>query len=138
MPLLDEHRVNLYFVSIGTPERGIEFCARNGFPESRMLADPASQLYAALGLRKSVQATFFDRATPEAMWAQMQSGKIEDLTSVLREWIGYKLWIPPKQDQAFQQGGVFVFEGDEGVFAWRDRATGDHVDFDLVLQACRI
>lgn len=136
MPLLDEHHVNLYFVSIGSAQRGIEFCSRNDFPENRMLADPESQVYAALGLRKSVKATFFDRATPEAMWAQIQNGKIEDLKSVLKEWIMYKLWIPPKQDQAFQQGGVFVFEDDECVLEWRDRATGDHVDFDRVLERC--
>lgn len=101
-----------------------------------MLADPSSQVYAALGLRKGVKATFFDRATPEAMLAQMRNGKIEDLKEVLREWITYKLWVPPKQDQAFQQGGVFVFEGDECVLEWRDRATGDHVDFDRVLERC--
>ncbi len=56
-----------------------------------MLADPSSQVYAALGLRKGVKATFFDRATPEAMLAQMRNGKIEDLKEVLREWITYKL-----------------------------------------------
>ena len=137
-PLLDENKINMFFVSIGTPSRGVEFCARNEFPEDRMLADPESQVYVALGLKKDIKATFFDRATPEAIWQQMKNGKIEDLKQVMREWTKYKLWIPPKQDQAFQQGGVFVFEGDECIWEWRDRATGDHADFADVLRVLGI
>lgn len=125
----------MYFVSIGSAARGVEFCERNMFPESRMLADPESQLYVALGLKKDLVATFFDRATPVSIWAMVKDGRIEDLKEVMRVWTKYPLWIPPKQDQAFQQGGVFVFEGERLVWAWRDRATGDHADFGEVLGA---
>lgn len=103
-----------------------------------MLADPESNLYVALGLKKDLAATFFDRATPNAIWAQIKSGEIEVLKQVMREWTKYKLWIPPKQDQAFQQGGVFVFEGEECVYVWRDRATGDHAPFGEILAAVGI
>jgi hypothetical protein len=108
------------------------------FPPDRMLADPDNVLYDALGLNKGVRVTFFDRATPYAIWEDITSGKIEDLKGVMREWVKYKLWIPPKQDQAFIQGGVFVFEGDTCVWSYRDPATGAHASFDAVFEALGI
>ena len=68
LPALDATGVRCYFVSIGTPQRGLEFCAKTGFPAERLLADPDNVLYTAADFKKSVQRTFFNAATPFAMW----------------------------------------------------------------------
>lgn len=36
--------------------------------------------------------------------------------------------------QAFQQGGVVIFQGKEQVWSHYDKATGAHADLDLVLR----
>lgn len=43
--------------------------------------------------------------TPEAIWQRMKSGNTQDLKEVLAKWTKNELWVPPKQDQAFQQVG---------------------------------
>ena len=43
-------------------------------------------------------------------------------------------WLPPKSDQGLQQGGAFVFEGEELLFQHYDPSTGAHVDLDTVLK----
>ena len=42
-------------------------------------------------------------------------------------------YIPPKQDQAFLQGGTFVFDKDDTVFAHYDESTGAHSDIQEVI-----
>jgi hypothetical protein len=53
-----------------------------------------------------------------------------DLKDVMSRW---KPWVPPKQDQAFQQGGMFVFKGNQCVWCHYDKATGAHADLAQVL-----
>ena len=66
LPALDARGVKLFFLSIGTAARGREFAALTGFPEARLLADPDSQTYAAMGWHKSVSKTFFSaQARPD-------------------------------------------------------------------------
>jgi hypothetical protein len=43
LPGLRERGVQLWLVSIGTPERGADFAAETGFPADRLLADPGEQ-----------------------------------------------------------------------------------------------
>lgn len=52
------------------------------------------------------------------------------LQDVLPRW---KAWQPPKLDQALQQGGIFVFDGERTVYSHYDEATGAHADLDGVL-----
>lgn len=52
--------------------------------------------------------------------------------SALSKW---QPWLPPKQDQAFQQGGTFVFAGEDCIFQHFDKSTGDHAPLKLVLDA---
>eukprot|EP00879_Flechtneria_rotunda_P019454 GHRR01020433.1.p1 GENE.GHRR01020433.1~~GHRR01020433.1.p1 ORF type:complete len:178 (+),score=37.96 GHRR01020433.1:1066-1599(+) len=40
----------------------------------------------------------------------------------------------PLQNQAFQQGGMFVFDGTKCIWSHYDQATGDHADFEEVLK----
>jgi hypothetical protein len=46
-------------------------------------------------------------------------------------------YIPPKQDQAFNQGGTFLFDGNDTVFAHYDESTGAHSDIDRVIALAR-
>jgi len=46
--------------------------------------------------------------------------------------------IPPKTNQGLLQGGLFCFDGEDCVFSHKDRATGDHADFEKALRALGI
>jgi len=64
-------------------------------------------------------------------WAEC-SARIGDLVKATRAWIP---WIPPKRDQAFQQGGALVFNGSDCVLAHYDESTGAHIDLDTLVKA---
>ena len=63
---------------------------------------------------------------------RITSNNTGDLTKALSRW---KPWIPPKLDQGLQQGGTFVFEGDQEAFAHFDPSTGAHADLNAVVTA---
>jgi hypothetical protein len=127
----------MLLLSIGTPERGLEFCKQTGFDPARFLADPESNSYAPLGMKKGVKETFFSKETPNAIWADMKSGRIETLKEVMKKWTKNEFWIPPQQDQAFQQGGIVIFDGEKAVWVWRDPATGSHADLQEVVRVAK-
>ena len=43
-------------------------------------------------------------------------------------------FIPPKQEQAFNQGGTFVFDGADTLFAHYDESTGAHASVEEVVK----
>lgn len=43
-------------------------------------------------------------------------------------------FIPPKQEQAFLQGGTFVFSGPSTLFAHYDPSTAAHASMDRVVE----
>jgi hypothetical protein len=43
------------------------------------------------------------------------------------------IYIPPEQDQAFNQGATFVFDDEETIFAHYDESTGAHSDIQQVI-----
>ena len=136
LPALDAEGIPLYFISIGTKERGLEFADRTGFPANRLLADPNAITYEVLGMKKGILETFFSIDTPLAIWEDIKSGRIATLKEVLKTWVKYPLWHPPKADQALQQGGAAVFCGKRLTWVHRDRSTGAHVDLsDLIRRA---
>ena len=47
------------------------------------------------------------------------------------------VFIPPKQDQAFNQGGTFLFDGPTTVFAHFDAGTGAHSDIQTVIDMAK-
>ncbi|KAL4440489.1 hypothetical protein ABPG75_003490 [Micractinium tetrahymenae] len=132
LPALRARGVKLYFVSIGYPERGRKFSEQTGFPPELLLCDPENVTYSALGFKKGVRETFFSPETPLAFWERIKAGKMGDLQAVLGRWTKQELWVPPKKDQAFQQGGAVIFQGRQLLFAHYDRATSAHVDFGLL------
>ena len=100
-----------------------------GYSSDKLLADPDNLLYDALQLNSGLQRTFFNPATPYAILDRLTSSKMGDLNNVLGRW-GDAFIIPPKQKQALNQGGLFVFDGDESVLVHYDASTGAHGDLD--------
>ena len=47
-------------VSIGSPERGLEFAELTSFPSENLLADPENVTYDALGLTRNALDTYFN------------------------------------------------------------------------------
>ena len=122
--------MKLVIVSIGVPEKGKALCEHLAVAdgENFVFVDPSNALYDDLGLNKSVARTFFNPATPLAFKDRLfREGSMfsSELTEVLSKWKD-AFYIPPKQDQAFNQGGAFIFDEDRTVYAHYDEATAAH------------
>lgn len=129
-PVLDEMGVKLIAIGIGPPERGAEFCKHTGFPAQCLFSDPENSAYSALKMNRGIATTFFRPETPLALAKRVVDGRSKDLTDALKQW---KIWIPPKLDQAYLQGGMFVFDGTAAVFQHYDPSVSVHADLDKVL-----
>jgi hypothetical protein len=66
---------------------------------------------------------------------------MKELFQVLSKW-NKAAYLPPKQSQAFNQGGTFIFDGSNTVFAHYDESTGAHVNVkyvkDLAIQTASL
>ena len=47
------------------------------------------------------------------------------------------VFIPPKVNQSFFQGGTFVFDGADTVFAHYDESTGAHSNINQVMKLAK-
>lgn len=52
-------------------------------------------------------------------------------------WTKTPLWHPPTADQALQQGGVVIFDGETPIWVHRDPATGAHADMEEVIKVAK-
>ena len=132
VPPLSEAGVATRCVGIGTLETATKFCDHVGFPRELLFADPENAGYDALQLKKGVATTFFTPDTPFSILARAQKDGAADLIKATSNW---RPWLPPKSDQGLQQGGVFVFEGQELVFSHYDPSTGAHAELEDVIAA---
>ena len=82
-------------MSIGTPERAIEFVNETGFPAANLYADPDNVCYDALKLNKELK-NFSQKSTPEMLMERWNKDGAKDLIGVLKRW---KPWIPPQPEQ---------------------------------------
>lgn len=48
------------------------------------------------------------------------------------------MYVPPKADQAFLQGGAFVFRGSQTLFAHYDPSTAAHASIDEVMDVAKM
>jgi hypothetical protein len=129
----------LVLVSIGVSEKGKQLVEHLGFKngEKYLYVDPENSMYDLLNLNKGVKETFFSPGTPFAFLDRFtKPDGMKDLFEVLRKW-NKAVFIPPKQDQAFNQGGTFVFDGPSTVFAHYDESTAAHSDLERVIKIAK-
>lgn len=129
-PLLDAAGCKLIAVGVGTPASALEFCNKVPFPQENLVADPDRATYKALALYEGVSRTFFNRATPMALLKRGDAANLREATK------NYTLIMPKKNEDAFQQGGMFVFQGRDVLYARKDEGTADHAPMKEVLLSC--
>lgn len=117
-------------VSIGKAEVGKDLCKHLGIENGKefIFADPDNILYDDLELNKGIKTTFFSPATPFAFKDRIfREGSLfsEELSEVLGKWKD-AVYIPPKTEQAFNQGASFIFDGETTLYAHYDEATAAH------------
>lgn len=122
--------VTLAIISIGKPEVGKKLLEHLEVPDGEKLffVDPDNEAYDNLDLNRGVASTFFSPATPWAFGRRVLDGKpmlTEELSAVLSKWKD-AVYIPPRTDQAFYQGGAFLFSDAETIYAHYDEATAAH------------
>ena len=121
-------------MGIGTPGKGRLVADHVGYDSTKPFADPDNVLYGALSLNSGLQRTFFSPSTPFAILDRLTSNDMGDLNGVLGKWSDAFI-LPPKQSQALNQGGLFVFDGEASAFVHYDASTGAHGD---LAQAVRL
>lgn len=117
--------MKVLLVSIGTLEKARGFVEKTGFPAENLFADGENATYDALQLKKGARRTFFSADTAFAMLERFKKDGAADLVNVLKNW---DPWTPPKAEQALNQGGTFLFDGEKCIWCHYDRATSDHAD----------
>ena len=123
-------------VSVGRPDKGKELVSHLGLErgEEILFVDPDNKLYDALDLNRGVQRTFFNTNTAFAFLRRFTSQDgTKELKEVLPKWKD-AVYIPPRQDQAFLQGGTFVFDGPRTIFAHYDPSTAAHASIEEVME----
>lgn len=132
---LEGMSIRLVLVSIGKPEAGQELIKHLGIKDGSnyLFVDPENALYDALDLNRGIQRTFFHPGTPFSFLDRLtrQDGT-KDLGNVLSKW-SKAIYVPPKQEQAFLQGGTFVFDGPKTLFTHYDPSTAAHSSIDRVI-----
>jgi len=121
-------------ISIGKPEIGKELVSHLGLTEGEkwLFVDPENVLYDALLLNSGVRETFFSISTPFSFLDRFSTKDgMKELFEVLSKW-NQASYLPPKQSQAFNQGGTFIFDGSDTVLAHYDESTGAHANVGYV------
>lgn len=122
-------------VSIGKPEVGKELIQHLELKkgEEYLFVDPENAIYDDLDLNRGVKETLFSPSTPFAFLDRFtKKDGMKDLLGVLSKW-NKAVYIPPKQSQAFLQGGTFVVDGPRVVYAHYDESTAAHANIDKVI-----
>lgn len=119
----------LVILSIGKPESGKEFCERVPVPEDLLYLDLERNVYRSLEMYEGLSRTFFNAATPMAI---MRNG-MEEFKKAVEN---YTMFVPPKPDDAFQQGGLLIIDGDKVLYSHKDEGTADHAPMADVLGVC--
>lgn len=136
MDELNRMGIKLVMVSIGKPEIGTQLINHLEFAngEDYLFVDPVNALYDDLDLNRGVQRTFFNPATPLSFLNRLtKANGTQELGEILSKW-NKAFFIPPKEEQAFLQGGTFVFADTKTVFAHYDPSTAVHAPVDRVME----
>lgn len=132
--LLAENNINLVMISIGLPSKGEQLIKHLEVDDGKewIFVDPDNVCYDKLDMNKGIASTFGSIETPFTFRDRIfglngRKDGMKDLLNVLGKWKD-AVYIPPKQEQAFIQGGTFIFQGKETIFAHYDAAAGAHMD----------
>lgn len=132
--------INLVVVSIGKPDVGQRLMRHlevsNG-GDGWFFCDPDNILYDALDLNSGI-GTLITMDTSYAFRDRIfrtngRTDGLKGLFDVLWKWKD-AVYIPPKQEQAFQQGATFIFKGIDTIYAHYDASTGAHAPVDDALR----
>ena len=135
------NNISLVVISIGKPEIGKELLQHLNIDDDGkdwLFVDPDNLLYDALQLNSGIQTTFLSPDTPFAFRDRIfgMNGRkdgMNDLFNVLSTWKD-AVYIPPKLEQSFQQGGAFIFKGPNTLFGHYDGGAGAHVEVNSVVE----
>lgn len=126
--------IKLVMVSVGSPENCQKLVDHLEIRKGYLYVDPDNTLYDELYLNRGVKETFFSVSTPFAFLERLQKPDgFKDLGEVLSKW-NKAFFVPPKQDQAFLQGGTFVLQGDQTLWAHYDKSTAAHADLEQAVK----
>lgn len=134
---LEGKGIRLVMVSIGKPQVGQELIQHLKLVENLgtdyLFVDPNNALYDALDLNRDVGRLFLNPATPFSFLDRFtKKDGTKELKQVLSNW-SKAIYIPPKMEQSFLQGGTFIFNKDHTVFAHYDPSTAAHSSIDEVI-----
>jgi len=154
LPALNEADVRLFAVGIGSAESAQTFAEKIEFPAELLFADESDEsvAYAAVGTRNTKRdangKAMFEGV--ESMWSSATNEAIEargrdDLNSITGNLFspgpyvplmpkGKGLFDPRAIERTMVQGGTFVFDGGEEIFAHYDVSSGAHADLEEVVR----
>ena len=154
LPPLTDADVKLYAVGIGSAESAKTFADKVEFPAELLFADESdtSDAYAAAGTRNTKRdengKQIFEGI--DSMWSADTNDAIktrgkDDLNSITGSLFkpgiyvplmptGKGLFDPRAIEKTLVQGGTFIYDGPNEIFAHYDQASGAHADLDEVIR----
>ncbi|KAK1368379.1 thioredoxin-like protein AAED1, chloroplastic [Heracleum sosnowskyi] len=124
----DSADVKLIAIGVGGPEKAQILAERLPFPMDCLYADPERKAYDVLGLYHGFGRTFFNPASAKVL------SRFESLKQAVKN---YSIEATPDDRRGvLQQGGMFVFKGNEMIYSHKDEGTGDHAPLDEIFDIC--
>ncbi|CAA3011433.1 Hypothetical predicted protein [Olea europaea subsp. europaea] len=124
----DSAGVKLIAVGVGTPNKARLLAERLPFPLDCLYADPERKAYDVLGLYYGLGRTFFNPASAK-VFSRMEAVKKAMKNYTIEA-------TPDDRSGVLQQGGMFVFKGNQLLYARKDEGTGDHAPLDDIFDIC--
>lgn len=126
-------------VSIGKPGDGKQLVEHLDFAngDKYLYVDPENASHDSLELNRGIKETLISVETAFSFLDRFtKPNGTKELGVVLSKW-SKAIYIPPKQSQALNQGGTFLFDGDETVFAHYDPSTAAHSNIQEVIDLAK-
>ncbi len=154
LPALIEADVKLFAVGIGSADSAKTFAESIDFPAELLFADESENVdaHTAVGTRNTGRDENGNQIFEgvESMWSEktnlaLKARGRDDLNSVVGNLFrpgpykplmpqGKGLFDPKVMERTMVQGGTFVYDGAEELFAHYDFSSGDHADLKQVVR----
>lgn len=154
LPALNDADVKLFAIGIGSAESARVFAEKIEFPADLLFADESdtADAHSAVGTRNTNRDAdgkqIFEGIG--SMWSAETNDAIkargrDDLNSITGNPfqpgpytplmpMGKSLFDPKAMERTMVQGGMFVFDGGEEIFAHCDASSGAHADLEEVIR----